>query len=82
MRGYSQLVMNNNKEAKPITEGVKLGKVCIKFMYPAALVAERLNISRQCVYDWFSGKSRPHKNARIQINKLIDELIKELKEKK
>ena len=81
MRGYSQIVIYNNKNAKSVTEGVKLGKICIGFMYPAALVAERLNISRQCVYDWFSGKSRPHKNARIQINKLIDELIKELKEK-
>ncbi len=50
-------------------------------MYPAALVAERLNISRQCVYDWFSGTSKPSKASGVNINRLIKEL-KEAKKTK
>lgn len=74
MRGYSQLVINNNKNARPITAGVKLGKLCIKLMYPASKVAKKLHTSRQCVYDWFSGKSKPNQASAIRINELIEEL--------
>ena len=79
MRGYSQLVIHSNKNAKPVTEGVKLGKICIKLMYPAAKAAKKLHTSRQCVYDWFSGKSRPNQAARERINDLIKELTSEHK---
>ncbi|HAT67305.1 MAG TPA: hypothetical protein DCS66_22370 [Flavobacteriaceae bacterium] len=75
MRGYSQKVIIDNKKAKPITAGVKLGKLCIKLMYPAAEVAKKLNTSRQCVYDWFCGKSIPSELSVKKINRLIDELI-------
>jgi len=74
MRGYSQKVINDNKKARPITPGVKLGKLCIKLMYPAADVAKKLNKSRQCVYNWFCGKSIPSKISAKKINQLIDEL--------
>ena len=77
MRGYSQIVIYNNKNAKSVTEGVKLGKICIGFMYPAALVAKRLHTSRQCVYDWFSGKSKPSKASGVKISKLIKALKQE-----
>ena len=48
-------------------------------MYPAAKVAKKLHTSRQCVYDWFSGKSRPNQAARERINDLIKELTSEHK---
>ena len=74
-RGYTQSIINSNKNAKSETEGVKLGRICIKYMYPVALVAKRLHTSRQGIYDWFSGKSKPNQANRIAINKLIEELI-------
>ena len=74
MRGYSQIVIHNNKKAKPITPGVTLGKLCIKLMYPAAKVAQKLNTSRQCVYDWFCGRSKPTEESTEKIKRLIKEL--------
>jgi|TARA_R110000803_G_scaffold192241_3_gene255012 DNA-binding transcriptional regulator YiaG len=73
MRGYSQIVIENNQSAKN-SLGVSLGAVCIKTKYPAQEVANRLNISRQTVYDWFSGKSKPHKSKHDLIQALIEEL--------
>ena len=74
MRGYSQIVIKNNKKAKPITSGVELGKLCIKLMYPAAKVAQKLNTSSQCVYDWFCGRSNPTLVSADTIKRLIKEL--------
>ena len=60
MRGYSQMVIEANHKAKE-TIGTLLGKLCITLKYPASQVAKDLNVSRQTVYDWFSGKARPSK---------------------
>tara|TARA_R100000656_G_scaffold120978_1_gene95585 strand:- start:372 stop:611 length:240 start_codon:yes stop_codon:yes gene_type:complete len=79
MRGYSQKVIIDNKKARPITSGVKLGKLCIKLMYPVDKVAKKLEKSRQCIYDWFCGKAAPTKNNTKKINQLIDELTAQLK---
>jgi|TARA_R110002012_G_scaffold292990_1_gene488402 NADH:ubiquinone oxidoreductase subunit F (NADH-binding) len=79
MRGYSQKVINDNKKARPVTPGIKLGKLCIKLMYPAADIAKKLSTSRQCVYNWFCGKCTPSKNNIDKINQLIKELTAEYK---
>lgn len=73
MRGYSQIVIEANQSARS-TVGVELGAVCITHKYPAQKVAERLNISRQTVYDWFSGKAKPSKSKHDLVQSLIKEL--------
>ena len=52
MRGYSQKVINDNKKARPVTPGIKLGKLCIKLKYTAADIAKKLSKSRKCVYNF------------------------------
>ena len=73
MRGYSQIIVEANQSANK-TLGVILDALCIALKYPASQVAKDLGISRQTVYDWFSGKTKPHKEKELQINNLIDKL--------
>jgi len=73
MRGYSQNIVEANQAATK-TLGVNLGAICIALKYPASQVAKQLGISRQTVYDWFSGKTKPHKEKELIINNLINKL--------
>lgn len=77
MRGYSQVVMEANQSAEP-SIGVTLGAICISQKYPVSKIAKRLNISRQAVYDWFSGKAKPAKDKEDIINEIIAELTIEV----
>ena len=70
MRGYSQAIVEANAAA-PAGPGVQLGAVCIALKYPASQVAKALNVSRQTVYDWFSGKTKPNKEKEFGIQELI-----------
>ena len=79
MSCYSQKVINDNKKATPVTPGIKLGKLGIKLMYPAAEIAKKLSTSRQCVDNWFCGKSTPSKNNIEKIHQLITDLTAEEK---
>jgi DNA-binding XRE family transcriptional regulator len=65
MQGYSQLMIENNTKASE-TSGTLLGKLCIALKYPASQVAKDLNVSRQTVYDWFSGKAKPSKHLDLE----------------
>ena len=69
MRGYSQSIIEANKKAKETT-GTLFGRMCIARKYPASQVAKELNVSRQTVYDWFSGKTIPSKRFDILIKEL------------
>lgn len=71
MQGYSQLMIENNTKASE-TSGTLLGKLCIALKYPASQVAKDLNVSRQTVYDWFSGKAKPSKHLELRILEFID----------
>ncbi len=71
MQGYSQLMIENNTKASE-TSGTLLGKLCIALKYPASQVAKDLNVSRQTVYDWFSGKAKPSKHLEPKILEFID----------
>jgi DNA-binding transcriptional regulator YiaG len=73
MRGYSQIVIEANQAAEN-TLGVELGAICIKLKHPVQKVSESLNISRQTVYDWFSGKSKPSKSKHDLVQNLIKEI--------
>lgn len=70
MRGYSQVIIEANARAKETT-GTLLGKLCISLKYPASQVSKELNVSRQTVYDWFSGKTRPSKRVEQKLIALM-----------
>ena len=70
MRGYSQVIIEANLKAKETT-GTILGALCISLKYPASQVAKELNVSRQTVYDWFSGKTKPSRRLEVLIGDLI-----------
>lgn len=73
MRGYSQSIIETNKKAKETT-GTLFGRMCIARKYPASQVAKELNVSRQTVYDWFSGKTIPSKRFDLLIKELAIKL--------
>jgi len=72
--GYSLKLAKLNKAADKKLLGVRLGAVCIKKNVPVAEVAERLNVSRQSVYNWFTGLSSPKAPSVKKIEKLISKL--------
>lgn len=58
--GYSVRLIELNKKANQKSSGVRLGKVCIRHDLPVAEVALHLGVSRQTIYNWFSGVCEPH----------------------
>ena len=57
--GYSLHLRDLNRKAPSKLLGVRLGRACIKHSVPATVVAERLGVTRQTVYNWFRGASNP-----------------------
>lgn len=76
MRGYSQIVIEANQSADPGL-GVTLGALLIVKKYPVSKVAVELEVSRQTVYDWISGKAKPLRSKTVAITNLIDKLTAE-----
>lgn len=72
--GYSLKLIELNKASDKKLLGVYLGAVCIKNDVPVAEVAQKLKVSRQAVYNWFTGVSNPNVQTAIKIEKLIDKL--------
>ena len=65
--GYSQRLVEANKEADSDSLGVALGRYCIERNIPVNDVAEYLNVSRASVYNWFWGSSVPSREHSEQI---------------
>jgi hypothetical protein len=76
VRGYSQIVIEANQSADPGL-GVTLGALLIVKKYPVSRVAVELEVSRQTVYDWISGKAKPLRSKTVAITNLIDKLTAE-----
>lgn len=76
MRGYSQSIIEANQNAKEGL-GVLFGSVLILKKYPVTTVAKELEVSRQTVYDWISGKAIPNRSKSEAIAKMIDRLAAE-----
>jgi DNA-binding XRE family transcriptional regulator len=72
--GYSLKLIELNKASDKELLGVYFGAVCIKNDVPVAEVAQKLKVSRQAVYNWFTGVSNPNVQMAIKIEKLIDKL--------
>lgn len=77
MRGYSQSIIEANQNAAPGV-GVALGALLIAVKYPVTQAAKDLEVSRQTVYDWISGKAKPTSTKNQLISDLIDRLSKDV----
>lgn len=77
MRGYSQSIIEANQSAAPGV-GVALGALLIAVKYPVTQAAKDLEVSRQTVYDWISGKAKPTSTKNQLISDLIDRLSKDV----
>jgi predicted DNA-binding protein YlxM (UPF0122 family) len=73
-KGYSKEVAA--RMSNPDTEGlgVELGRLCLLHDYSVTEVAEVYEVTRQTVYNWFSGKSHPSKHLTSRVQKLVDRL--------
>lgn len=71
MRGYSQNIVEANELADSLNIGVLLGRICIPQKYPVTSIAKELGVSRQAVYDWFLGRTKPSEGRIVQIAVLI-----------
>ena len=78
--GYSAKTIRLNKEADKNRLGIALGKAAIKLGISVADVALTIGVSRQTVYNWFVGTHDPKERHIKAITKLLDSLVKHIKE--
>lgn len=69
--GYTVSLLVANKKADNSSIGVVLGKECISRNIPVALVSTKLKVSRQTVYNWFSGYHKPVGRHVVDIKKFL-----------
>jgi transcriptional regulator with XRE-family HTH domain len=69
--GYSQNLVQANKEASARFLGVALGRHCIKRGISVAQIAERFGVSRMTVYLWFKGETNPNPQLAKEIQRYI-----------
>ena len=74
MFGYTQIVINKNREADDSKVGVRLGRICIDKNVPAQVVANYFGVSRAAVYGWFSGDKEQRGKRLIEIESFISNL--------
>jgi transcriptional regulator with XRE-family HTH domain len=72
--GYSVKLVNLNKEANGRKLGVKLGRVCIAADISVSAVARRLGVSKQTIYNWFTGVSEPSADRVAKVQAYIDKM--------
>lgn len=71
MIGYTMYMQQSNKSANSKSLGVKFGRHCIKNNISVAKLAEQFGVSRQTIYNWFSGRNEPGPRYTPQINKIL-----------
>lgn len=79
MSGYSLNLMLANKSADGKHIGVALGRICIKAGVSVSSIAERFDVSRQTVYNWFEGRVTPNNRVVEPIKQYITLLKHEQK---
>lgn len=72
--GYSLRLIERNREADEQHLGVRLGKVCIERQIPVSEVATKFNVTRQTVYNWFSGTVSPADTLTADIETFLLEI--------
>lgn len=73
-QGYSLRLRDLNRRAPSKLLGVQLGRLCIKHDVPASVVAERMGVSRQTIYNWFRGASNPSPNLIVLVEQYMGAL--------
>jgi transcriptional regulator with XRE-family HTH domain len=76
MHGYSLSLLSRNKKADVRLIGVKLGRICIAKDISVSKIAYEAGVTRQTVYNWFSGVSSPTVALQSTVQKLIDRYSK------
>lgn len=72
--GYSVRIVEANRRGDSAHPGVILGKECIALDIPVNVVAVKLGVHRQSVYNWFTGATRPQPKMAERILELITTL--------
>jgi len=72
--GYSLDTIVANKLANGRKIGVKLGRVCIDRDISVTAVAKRFKVSRQTIYNWYTGVYEPSKALTPRIRTYVDSL--------
>lgn len=72
--GYSVKLVNLNKAANGRKLGVKLGRACIAADISVSAVARRLGVSKQTIYNWFTGVVEPSTDRAAKVQAYIDKL--------
>lgn len=71
LRGYSYTIVKAVKAADQTLPGVRLAQVCVAHDIPVTAVANKLSVSRQTVYSWFTGRFKPTQVMAARIETLI-----------
>jgi hypothetical protein len=74
--GYSARIIAANHRQDDSSLGVKLGRVCIALDIPVTVVAEKMGVSKQTIYNWFMGAYAPHASCKATVEALILDLDK------
>jgi len=74
--GYSLQLYRCNREAPQHKLGVRLGKLCIEKNISVDYVSDKLNVSRQTIYNWFMGLSEPQRRHLTNIERFLASLNK------
>lgn len=74
MQGYTIRVAEAISNADGKLLGVKLGKLCLEHDISASQIAKRLGVTRQTVYAWFVGKSKPQPQHEAAVERIISAL--------
>jgi hypothetical protein len=70
MSGYSITLAKRISAAKN-TVGGALGMLAVRKEIGVAAIAEKLGVSRTCVYDWFTGQYDPAPDKLKRLQKLL-----------
>ena len=73
-RGYSPAIVAAVKNASLDSVGVELGKLCVDKNIPVTDVASFFGVSRQAVYLWFKGLTKPASKHQEKMAKLVTKL--------
>jgi len=71
MIGYTLYMQQVNKSADTKRLGVRLGRHCIKNNLSVIALAKEFGVSRQTIYNWFSGKNEPAKYHIPRIKEIL-----------
>lgn len=75
MIGYSVALRDYNRKADKRNLGVRLGRYCIAENVSVKAIAKTLGVSRQTIYNWFTGVGTPSKSHAELIAKLYPTVV-------